>query len=624
LSPITTVDSPALPPFLCGRCGTGPRRSPLGRKAGQALTTGPHIAPGRWLDTVPIRRVAGGILLLAAVVTAASWGLARDAALASARQQATATLQLTLRALDGYLERYRVLTALLAADPEVGLQTRPGATSANLAALQAKVATGADLTGAARVAILRPTGEVLAATGLPLTPAATSAWLAPALARGEARILQIDPQTGARDLTIAARVAGRTDAVVAVSQRLDEIEAEWRRSPDVVILSDPAGTILLTTRRDWRALSVAPAPGGPVLSRQVTGSTARLTLADPPGGLWVEARQGMPREDWTIRVWVDTAPFLAAARRSTVLVGLSFILVGLVAALVWQRRARMAERIRLTEDARLLLEQRVTDRTRELAAVAQRLETEVDERRATEIALRQTQADLIQSGKLAALGQMSAALSHEINQPLAAVRNFAENAARYIDRGETTTARENLGRIVAQVDRISALARHLRDVARKPDRPLSDVALAPVLAEALLTAGPRLQAAGVKVATDLPDDIPPVRAGPQRLAQVLVNLLSNAADAVEGQPRREITLTARATDGRVLLSVADSGAGVPPSIAHRIFDPFFTTKTVGAGLGLGLSISYNIVKDFGGDLRVDAAPGSGAVFTIDLVRGGAA
>jgi two-component system C4-dicarboxylate transport sensor histidine kinase DctB len=574
------------------------------------------------LDELPVGRVTAAVVLLAVLASGACWGLYRDAALADAQRQATATLQLTVRALDGYLERYRVLTSLLAADPELFLSARPDAPEAALAALQDKVNIGAELTEAARIVVLTEDGGILAHAGLPLSDAENLVWLGPALENGEARVLEIDPVSGAREFTIAARVLGAEDTVVAVTQRLDEIEAEWRRRPDVVIVADPAGTILLTTRREWRSLSVNPSPGGLVTSRQITGSTGLLNLAGPPGGQWVEARQGMPKEDWTVRVWIDAGPYLAAARVSTGLVGLSVMLVGLMAALVWQRRSRMTERIRLTEDARAQLEQRVADRTSELAAVAARLESEVDERRATEAALRETQADLIQSGKLAALGQMSAALSHEINQPLAAVRNFAENAVRFLDRGQPEIASDNLGRIVALVDRMSALARHLRDVARKPDRPLADVMLGPAFAEALLTAGPRLQAADVQVVTDLPEDVPPVRAGPRRLVQVLVNLLSNAADAVEGHPLREVRLAAREEGGRVLITVTDSGQGVPASIAHRIFDPFFTTKTVGAGLGLGLSISYNIVRDFGGDLRVNTADGSGAVFTIDLARGG--
>jgi two-component system, NtrC family, C4-dicarboxylate transport sensor histidine kinase DctB len=256
-------------------------------------------------------------------------------------------------------------------------------------------------------------------------------------------------------------------------------------------------------------------------------------------------------------------------------------------------------------------------RTADLARVNTLLATEVAERRLTEVELRRTQSDLVQAGKLAAMGQMSAALSHEINQPLAAARNFADSAAILIDRGDTGRAKDNIGQILGLIDRMAAIARHLRQVARKPDGLLKDIILADAVAEALQIVGPRL--ADITVTLALPEDLPPVRGGPVRLQQVLINLFSNAADAVDGAEAGRITVAACVRESRVLLTVQDNGPGVPTAIIDRIFDPFFTTKGVGAGLGLGLSISYNIMKDFGGDLRVANAPGgSGAVFTIDL------
>ena len=119
---------------------------------------------------------------------------------------------------------------------------------------------------------------------------------------------------------------------------------------------------------------------------------------------------------------------------------------------------------------------------------------------------------------------------------------------------------------------------------------------------------------------DLPADLPPAIGGPLRLQQVLVNLLTNAADAVEGRPERRIRLTAAVAPDRIRLDLADSGPGVPPALATRIFDPFFSSKEVGKGLGLGLSISYNIVKDFGGNLYVSDEVRTGAVFSVELRR----
>jgi two-component system C4-dicarboxylate transport sensor histidine kinase DctB len=270
---------------------------------------------------------------------------------------------------------------------------------------------------------------------------------------------------------------------------------------------------------------------------------------------------------------------------------------------MWQRRARLAERIAMQAAAQAELEQQVAERT-------------IDLTRAND-ELQQMQADLVQAGKLAALGRMSAALSHEINQPLAAARNFADSATLLIDRGETGRARENITQILSLIDRMATIARHLRNVARKPNAPLKVFGLAPIVAEAIQMAEARLRSSGVGVRVDLPSDLPLIRGGPVRLQQVIVNLLANAADAMDGQ-RGTIEVTARAEDDAVILAVRDHGPGVADAIKDRIFDPFFTTKTVGSGLGLGLSISYNIMKDFGGDLRVSNHPAGGAVFSVVL------
>jgi two-component system, NtrC family, C4-dicarboxylate transport sensor histidine kinase DctB len=324
----------------------------------------------------------------------------------------------------------------------------------------------------------------------------------------------------------------------------------------------------------------------------------------------------MPRADWTVRVLLPTTPFYAQARFVTV-AGLMFL--GGVSALTFlffQRRAQLAERIALQDRAKTELEERVAARTADLARANDLIKTEVEERRTTEAELRRTQSDLVQAGKLAALGQMSAALSHEINQPLAAARNYAGSATVLIDRGDSLRAKENVGQILSLIDRMAAIARHLRHVARKPDAPLQAIDLAAAIDEALALVVPRL--AGVVVTVILGDDLPAVLGGPVRLQQVLANLLSNAADAMDDSTDRRIEITSATTPGRVLLLIRDTGPGVPAPIADRIFDPFFTTKRVGSGLGLGLSISYNIIKDFGGDLKVSNHPENGAIFTLDL------
>lgn len=576
------------------------------------------------------------VLAVAGATALAVHALALRADLTEGRVRAEATLALTLRALDGHLRRFEAVPALLAEQAQVvRLADAPGDPAA-VQALNVWLARKAAQIDAAVYAVA-PDGTVLAASSHDRRDSQVGRNVAafPHFSRameGErGRFYGIVTAAGARVYHFAApvRAAGGTvKGVVAVAVGLDEIEADWRRQEARILVTDPEGIVFLSSDPRWlfrateprdrdlvarsaAARRYAEMPVGelPLSATVVAGQpVVRVAAGDPAAGEYVGARRLMPLAGWTVQVLLDTAPMRAQARLAAV-AGVLAVLLGMGAtAVAVQRGARRAQ-------AKAELERRVAERTADLARVNVRLEAEVAERVATEEALRRTQADLVQAGKLAALGTMSAALSHEINQPLAAARNYADSAGVLIDRGDGARAKENVGQIVALIDRMAAIARHLRNVARKPESPLKDIALRPAVNEALATVAPRL--AGVAVAVAVADGLM-VRAGPVRLQQVLANVLSNAADAVQDRADRRIEVSAEAGGGRVFLSVRDTGPGVPAAIADRIFDPFFTTKRVGSGLGLGLSISYNIMKDFGGELRVADHPEGGAVFTLDL------
>ena len=187
-----------------------------------------------------------------------------------------------------------------------------------------------------------------------------------------------------------------------------------------------------------------------------------------------------------------------------------------------------------------------------------------------------------------------------------------------MDRGRMDEARANMVRILALIDRMTAISRHLRSFARKPGQKLSAVRLTDVIEAAVEIATLRLRAADAALMIEVAPDLPLVVAGPVRLQQVLVNILTNAADAVEGREARKVTLQADVDGPDVIIRITDTGPGVPEALVARVFDPFFSTKGVGKGLGLGLSISYNIIKDFGGNLSVADAPLGGAEFLIRL------
>lgn len=231
---------------------------------------------------------------------------------------------------------------------------------------------------------------------------------------------------------------------------------------------------------------------------------------------------------------------------------------------------------------------------------------------------RQTRDDLVQAAKLAALGQMAAGISHELNQPLAAIRSHAYNGAVLLQRGRPEEARASLDRIQGLTARMADLIKHLKRFARRPAATLEAVDLRTAVDGALSLFEQRLDEEKVDVRVSFPDAPVAVLAEEVRLEQVIVNLISNALDAVEEQADRRIDIGAEAKEGRVRLTVSDNGPGIAEQHRGAIFDPFFTTKPAGLGLGLGLSMSYNIVKDFGGDLIVATTGPTGTTFMIEL------
>ena len=231
---------------------------------------------------------------------------------------------------------------------------------------------------------------------------------------------------------------------------------------------------------------------------------------------------------------------------------------------------------------------------------------------------RQTRDDLIQAAKLAALGQMAAGLSHELNQPLAAIRSHAHNGALLLERGRPEEARKAIGRIQALTTRAADLIAHLRRFARKPGVVLTPVSVGDTIETALSLFEPRLEAERVTLTQELPAGRLHVHAEEIRLEQVLVNLIANALDAVAGMEGAAIAIGARRNGHKVEIWVADNGPGIDRAHLERIFDPFFTTKPVGSGLGLGLSLSYNIIKDLGGTLAVAETGPAGTRFLITL------
>jgi two-component system, NtrC family, C4-dicarboxylate transport sensor histidine kinase DctB len=589
-------------------------------------------------------QVAAALAGLAIVLLAGflAHGQALRVFLDDTARRGDATLRLAVSTLSAQLERFERLPRLVGDQPIIRALANAPEDPARVAAANLYLRHIAVTLGASDVYFMDADGLTRAASNFDQTASfvggnfAFRPYFSDALTGESGRFFAVGTTSGKRGYYFGApvRVNGTVAGVVAVKIDLDAIEDTWRGGDAEIVVTDPGSIVFLSSRPDWlyRAL-LAPAEEDLAVT-EATRRYADIPISGPPlfaapvdadglvrlaagTGMLVRSEK-MPAADWKVSVLLDTAVAERQAMTMALAVMLALGLGGMAAAALWERRARLGERLALQAAARAELERRVFERTAELAAVNVRLAGEVAERTAAEAGLRQAQAGLIQAAKLAALGQMSAALSHEFNQPLAAVRTYAENLPALIDRGRSAEARGNAERILALVDRMAALGRDLRNFARMPDPKVARATLPDSIRAAAEIAGPRLRAAGAELTVDLAPDLPAVVAEPLRLEQVLVNVMTNAADAVDGGPDRRVILTAERRGAGVRIRVRDFGPGIPESLRERIFDPFFSTKGVGKGLGLGLSISYNIVKDFGGDLSVVAPEGGGAEFRIDL------
>ncbi|WP_052950632.1 ATP-binding protein [Devosia limi] len=234
---------------------------------------------------------------------------------------------------------------------------------------------------------------------------------------------------------------------------------------------------------------------------------------------------------------------------------------------------------------------------------------------------RRTRDDLIQSAKLAALGQMAAGIGHELNQPLAAIQSHSHNGVRLIEQGKVEMARQSLEKIKGLTGRMAGQISHLRRFARRPETRLGPVALDEPVNAAVSLLSHRFEDEDVVLEVEMPTGMPAmVTAESVRLEQVVVNLLANALDAVSGLDTRHVRLVVTMQGETVMMAISDTGGGIPHSHRDVVFDPFFTTKAPGSGLGLGLSISYNIIKDFNGSIAVRQTNSTGTTFLVTLER----
>jgi two-component system NtrC family sensor kinase len=237
-------------------------------------------------------------------------------------------------------------------------------------------------------------------------------------------------------------------------------------------------------------------------------------------------------------------------------------------------------------------------------------------------------SQLIMAGKLAEVGEMSAGLAHEINNPLQVMKSEEALANDILDDmkavGDSAHSenlqmlRDSINRMGAQIDRCKRITLGLLKFARESEPTIQMIDLQPFMREVVAMVERRAWVENIRIVEQFDDDLPRFESDPAQLQQVFLNLLNNAIDSLKGRNDGEIRITAARSDGNVAVSVADNGCGIAPEHIEKIFLPFFTTKPVGQGTGLGLSTCYGIVERLGGKITVSSEPNAGSIFTVRL------
>lgn len=435
---------------------------------------------------------------------------------------------------------------------------------------------------------------------------------------------------------------GRMLGVAVVKVNIEEQERGWAQGADEVLLADANGVVFLSSAPAWKYHTLRPLPDSvraglertrqyhrmplpplPLHEEQARADGTRVVALD--GGaprLLAQTRSLAPR-NWTFTYLSDLGQARANARAAMLFACTAYSALLLLFLYLRQRQRSVRQRLEAREqlqEAYDNLELMVAERTARLARTTQSLSEEVAVRRQAEQQLHRTQNELYQAGKMAVLGQMSASITHELNQPLTALRTMSDNAVLLFERGRMDEARQNLAKISQVVARMGGITGKLKSFARKSSAELGPASVHTAIANALVLVERRLELDRVAFTLDIGEADIYALCDSNRLEQVLLNLMSNALDALgtlERSARRELAVVATQAGDAVLIRVRDSGPGLSEEARSRLFEPFFTTKAQGEGLGLGLAISEQIVRDFGGSLRVESGS-AGTCFVIEL------
>lgn len=544
-------------------------------------------------------------------------------------EQNRQTLDLYVANLLGTLRRYEVLPGILGDLPVLRSVLREGddpalKDQANRLLNKLRKQTGADV-----IYLMDPTGLTLAASNWNDEDSfvgrnfAFRPYFRQALAGDLGRFFGLGTTSGKRGYYFGAAVrdGDQVLGVLVVKVDLDHTETLWGSTPEQLLVTDGFGVVILTSRPEWRfhASRALDAEEREQIAFDQPYPTIEPQALTLDTDAWLIQSRELKETGWTVRILAPIALVERPVQTVLAIGAATLAALLLLLGLLMQRRRHYLDRIALDAQARQELELRVQERTRDLEALNSRLKDEVLEREQAQQELVRAQDELLQAGKLSALGTMSASISHELNQPLGAIRSYADNAGVLLEHQRVEDARDNLRLISELTARMASIIAHLRAFARRDRHAPERVALQPALDDALALLAKRRQAMGVELIRDLPEATLWVQAGETRLRQILSNLLANALDALTERPQpRRIWLRAEKRADGVLLTLRDNGPGFSAEALERAREPFFTTKTSAQGLGLGLAICDTLARALGGELSIGNHAEGGAQLSLFL------
>jgi two-component system C4-dicarboxylate transport sensor histidine kinase DctB len=528
---------------------------------------------------------------------------------ADTRNRAELRLALYTGNLMAELQRTSVVPLLLARDPELVQALREGnfsQTSAKLIALQSEI-------GVLSIRLLSQDGSVVGATNRNILGSSqgTDPQFVEALRTEGTFFTAARRESGGYDFVYSRAILadGVTLGVIVVSVDLMKYERAWSGLQDAVLVTDNDGIVILSTEMRWRGQTVEEAlarkdvPSALSRALQATTDWAQQPVDAYVSGVAVlktEAR--VPFRGWKIASFTNYASVRDQVNGILALMIMGFAILLAFSFYLLSRRAWSRSISFQRESA-------------ELRLLNSRLQRAIAEREKVKKDLEEAELTLLQSSKLAALGEMSAAVSHELNQPLAAMKTYLAGARLLLQRRRPDEALSSFQRIDDLIERMGAITRQLKSYARKGGEAFEEVDLRACVSSALAMMEPQLRARVVKISRGMPRQPVLVMADRLRLEQVIINLLRNALDATKDSKDPQIDILLAAGD-TATLTVRDNGHGIEN--LETLFEPFYTTKKPGEGIGLGLAISSGIVTDLGGRLTAHNADGGGAVFEMEL------